>query len=227
MVEIGFIVVVGNPDCDTSPTPAGCDPHSILLRNLVIFLSYVALSFDSLGAIFSLLAARTLLDVNKRSQDLLDAKHSLGDSILRLGTTNDHGPTTSASAQKPTTSTAASDAFEPCRQEAQALLERILRHRHLIEHHTGGRRIVISFILLGMQSLFAAVILRVITTQPRVLSVPLVICIAGMVGTLAWNEKRAHPRVWANLKGRLWTQKPAADKTILTGKRFALGFVAM
>ncbi|KAJ7456300.1 hypothetical protein B0H11DRAFT_227987 [Mycena galericulata] len=183
-VQIGFIPVINSITCDaTPPPPDGCDPHSRRLRNVTIFLSYIALSLDALGALFSLLTARTLLAVSSHGQDLLDEKFSLDELIL---------------GQKDVQTRRALE-FNILSKTADSLFERVDRQRHIMRHHTGGQYGVISFILFGMIFFFAALILEVIIGQPRGLWIAFVICVFILAAILAWNERRANPRLWSKL----------------------------
>ncbi|KAJ7088090.1 hypothetical protein C8R44DRAFT_991158 [Mycena epipterygia] len=192
LAQIGFVLIIGNPDCGGTPTPDGCDPHSRLLRNLANFLSYIALSFDTLGSLSSLLTARTLFYVGRRAQDLMDDKCTIDARII-------------AAKDDP----ARSRFFGTCIPNVQGLAQRVDKHSHIISHHTGGQRGVIYFIMLGILCFFAALILHVIASQPRGLWIPFIWCVILMATVLAWTENRAHPGMWPKLRTIIqWDEEP-------------------
>lgn len=187
-VQIGFVAIIGNPDCVATPTPSGCDAHSRFLRNLIFFLSYLALAFDIWGALFSLLIARRRLEVANQAQELLGQKSSLEERILdQSGVANGQART---------------NAFKACTEPAQVLLTQLERHRHIIENHIGSQFAAISFIGLGMLCFFAALTFQVITTQPRRLWITFILLVTPMAGLLAWNEIRTHPRLLTYMSSR-------------------------
>ncbi|KAJ7722328.1 hypothetical protein B0H16DRAFT_1600714 [Mycena metata] len=83
-VQIGFFPLIGAPDCDADPTPDGCNTHTVFIRALINFFSYLALSFDGLGALFALLTARSLLQASSDIQDLMDDKHNIDGFIWHI-----------------------------------------------------------------------------------------------------------------------------------------------
>ncbi|KAJ7461638.1 hypothetical protein FB451DRAFT_1371328, partial [Mycena latifolia] len=130
-VQIGFFPLIGGPDCSADPQPAGCEAHSIFIRALINFFSYLALSFDALGALFALLTARSLLQASSDAEDLMDDKHNLDGFILGQV---DHPDL---------------QLFTGLRSKLDTLYGRVGRQHHILKTHTGGPYGVISFILLG------------------------------------------------------------------------------
>jgi hypothetical protein len=151
-------------------------------------LSYLGLAFVTLGGLFSLLTARTLLEVTNHTQDLIDKKYSLDEKIL--------------SQRAVAACEARTGVFKTCAAAAQALLRRLERHRHIIDHHLGGQSVVISFILLGMLCFFVALIFQVIVTQPPRLWIPFILLVILMSGLLAWKEARTHPQLLTYISSR-------------------------
>ncbi|KAJ7205168.1 armadillo-type protein [Mycena pura] len=197
-VQIAFVPLVPNPDCGATPTPDGCDPHSRLLRNLIILFSYVALSFDTLGALFSLFTARKLLSVSSHAQDLLGKKATLEKKILRKKGFK-----------------SGSDLFQPIHAfatETETLLEQVHRHQHVMEQHTGGLRSVISFILAGMLFFFAALVIQMVISQPFELWIVFILAMTTMASVLGWSGKRTFPGVWVSVRRRIYSKTREVDE---------------
>ncbi|KAJ7088088.1 hypothetical protein C8R44DRAFT_751923 [Mycena epipterygia] len=175
LLQIGFIPIIGNPDCHTTPTPDGCDSHSQLLRHVMTLLSYVALSSDALGALLSLLTVRRLDDAVSRTERLMEQKKKLDDDIVAKVI-----QTFEISDQIPKT--------------IQHLSTQVDRHTSFMEFYTRGQRGVVSFIMLGMLCFFAALIIQVVISQPRAIWITFILAVSIMASILLWEEVRAKAR---------------------------------
>lgn len=173
-MQIGFFPIISNPDCGAVPQPDGCGNHAIFIRAVINFFSYLALSFDALGALFALLTARSLLQVSSDAQDLMDDKYNLDGFILGQ---LDHLD---------------SPMFPTLQKQSDSLYERVGRQDHIVQKHTGGAHGVIAFILLGMICFLVGLLLQVIQSQPLKFWIPFLILVATMGFILAGSEGRHH-----------------------------------
>ncbi|KAJ7724773.1 hypothetical protein B0H16DRAFT_1736521 [Mycena metata] len=84
LVQIALVPIIGNPDCDsgTDVPSTGCDSHSRLIRAIINFFSYLALSLDALGAFSALLTVQKLAQVSQNVQKLLDNKKGVEEATL-------------------------------------------------------------------------------------------------------------------------------------------------
>nr|GAT48393.1 predicted protein [Mycena chlorophos] len=178
--QVTFIqVVFTDPLCITSTSPKDCDSNSVILRDVIIFLTYIALAFEILGAVSSLLTAKRLIELSNHSRALLEAKSTLEKSIS----------SSSSSANPP------SELLLGHQKETASLFSEIDVHVHHRKHSAGGLRTVIAFILAGMICFFAALFFEVVISQPARLSGPFIAAVVIMVAVLAWIEKRASPEL--------------------------------
>ncbi|KAF7358657.1 hypothetical protein MSAN_01204500 [Mycena sanguinolenta] len=183
-VQIGFFPLIAAPECDAQPQPSGCETHEILIRAIITFFSYLALSFDALGALFALLTARSLLGVSGAAQDLMEDKYNLDGLIIGQLNHRDFGQ------------------FTTLQTRLDSLYQGVDRQFHILKEHTGGLHGVISFILLGMICFFVALILQVIDGQQIQFWIPFVILVFTMAVFLLGKEKRHHTGMWA--RGKSW-----------------------
>ncbi|KAF7288842.1 hypothetical protein HMN09_01366100 [Mycena chlorophos] len=178
--QVTFIqVVFTDPLCITTTSPEDCGNNSVVLRDIIIFLTYIALAFEILGAVSSLLTAKRLIELSNHSRALLEAKSTLEKSISG----------SSSSANPP------SELLLGHQKETASLFSEIDVHVHHRKHSAGGLRTVIVFILAGMICFFAALFFEVVISQPARLSGPFIAAVVIMVAVLAWIEKRASPEL--------------------------------
>ncbi|KAF7356253.1 hypothetical protein MVEN_00956800 [Mycena venus] len=196
-VQIGFVPLIGAPDCQAQPQPDGCQSHEILIRGLIFFFAYLALSLDSLGALFALLTARALFKVSSDAQDLMEEKSALDGSIIGQLYQSD------------------SQLFSSLQDSVDDLFQRVRRQDLILKRHAGGLHVVISFILLGMMCFFVGLILLVIQSQPLKFWIPFVIFVFTMAIIVAKEEKGHHPRMLmaARKAMKSWMGMPDANQS--------------
>jgi hypothetical protein len=168
-------------------SPDECGPHSALLLRIIIFSTYISLSFEIIGALSSLLTAKRLVDLSNRARGLMETKSTLEKLIAKQ--------------MRPEASNSRTKELMACRTNMGALFEAIESHVHDKKHSSSGLRSVILLILLGMVCFFAALIFEVVMSQPKGLWITFIWCLALMGIVLVWIEKRAHPRLWRALRG--------------------------
>ncbi|KAJ7933016.1 armadillo-type protein [Mycena leptocephala] len=182
--QIAFVQVVGAaPICASSDE---CGPHSALLLKIIIFSTYISLSFEIIGALSSLLTAKRLVDLSTRARGLMETKSTLEKLIAKQ--------------MRPEASNSRTKELMACRTNMGALFEAIESHVHDKKHSSSGLQSVILLILLGMVCFFAALIFEVVMSQPKELWIAFILCLALMGLVLVWIEKRAHPRLWRALR---------------------------
>lgn len=184
-MQIDFFPLVGAPDCQAHPLPDGCGNHEILIRAVINFFAYLALSFNALGALFALLTARSLFKVSGDAQDLMEEKYNLDGSII--------GQLDQPDLQL----------LDTLQGTVDGLYRQVERQDHILKKHTGGLHGVITFILLGVVCFFIALILQVIESQPLKFWIPFVITVFTMAMLLAREERSHHTGMWAAVKSRI------------------------
>ncbi|KAJ7176323.1 ankyrin repeat-containing domain protein [Mycena crocata] len=192
-VQIGFFPLISNPDCGTDPQPRGCESHVVFIRAVVNFFSYLALSFDALGALFALLTARSLLRVSSQAQDLMDDKYNLDGYILGQLENPD------------------AELLATLQDKTDDLYGKLKRLEHIIKTHTGGPHGVLGFIMLGMICFFVALVAQVVQSQPLKFWIPFVLSVAAMIITLGGNEKRHHTNIWEDMKEFIFSRTRVSD----------------
>ncbi|KAJ7896280.1 hypothetical protein B0H14DRAFT_2678923 [Mycena olivaceomarginata] len=174
--QIAFVqILIADPIC-VALFPNDCGSHSPFLRDVVIFLTYIALSFEILGALSSLLTARRLMDLSSHARALLEAKNTLEKSI---------GSQPRGDIR--------SDELMAYQRETDTLFTAMRNHISRRNHTSSGLQGVVFFIFFGLVCFFAALIFEVVISQPENLSIPFGLCVAVMVTVLGFIEKRAHP----------------------------------
>ncbi|KAF7356254.1 hypothetical protein MVEN_00956900 [Mycena venus] len=182
-VQIGFVPLIGVPDCRSQPQPDGCNGHEILIRGLIFFFAYLALSLDALGALFALLTARALYQLSSDALDLVAEKYTLDGAIIQQ--LNRPDPQRWVSLQS----------------SVDDLYNRVQRQDHYLRRHT-GLLVVISFIFFGMVCFFIGLILLVIQSQPLKFWVPFVLSVFTMVMILVHQELSHNTtRIWKAMEG--------------------------
>lgn len=184
-MQIGFFPIVSNPDCAANPQPDGCGTHSILIRAVINFFSYLALSLDVLGALFALLTARSLLLVSNDIQDLLDDKYILDGYIV--GQLDDPD----------------GELLHTLSIESGRIVNDMRMQQGNAGRRTKGQHGAISFILLGMLCLFLALLVEVIQSQPLKFWIPFVVLVATMSFVLGGNEIQHYPGMMSGMISRV------------------------
>ncbi|KAJ6460713.1 hypothetical protein DFH09DRAFT_590082 [Mycena vulgaris] len=174
-LEIGFVALIESPNCGMDPLPDGCSPHSRLLRAVITFFSYFAISCDALSALFALLIARSFLQIGREGQDLVEDKFKL-DAAIREQQTRTAGVELRL--------------WWILREQARDLDSQLASYSYSVDGRTRGQYTVISLILVGMATFFTALILQVITTQPAVFWIPFVTVVGTMANYLGQNTAR-------------------------------------
>ncbi|KAF7365664.1 hypothetical protein MVEN_00440000 [Mycena venus] len=195
--QIAFVQVVGAAPICASPDE--CGPHSALLLMIVIFSTYISLSFEIIGALSSLLTAKRLVDLNSHARGLMETKSTLEKLIVKQMRTE--------------ASNSRTKELMACRTNMGALFEAIESHVHDRKHSSSGLQGVILMILLGMVCFFAALILELVISQPKGLWITFILCLALMGLVLVWIEKRAHPRLWRALRGARGDEESAIGES--------------
>jgi hypothetical protein len=159
--------------------------HEILIRAVINFFAYLALSFDALGALFALLTARSLFKVSGDAQDLMEEKYNLDGSII--------GQLDQPDLQL----------LDTLQSTVDSLYRQVERQDHILKKHTGGLQGVITFILLGVVCFFVALILQIIQSQPLKFWIPFIVIVFTMALILAREERGHHTGMWAAVKSRI------------------------
>ncbi|KAJ7021898.1 hypothetical protein C8F04DRAFT_1139696 [Mycena alexandri] len=189
--QITFLqIATASPNCDGSVTRFLCGPHSITLQSTVVDLTYIALAWDTLGALISFFVAWGLADLGNRAKELMQEKRAVEEEIMAMST----GASGVSSRELDTSA---------CLRRTTRLFRAIQLHRIRPPLSSRGHSWVIVVIFFGMLFFFVALLLQVIISLPERFWIPFLVLVTMVGCGLGWNGRHAGTLLWDQLRRKM------------------------